>query len=106
RDRLAIRNLRWMKDDVDAVLLVQLRDDDLHVQLTLAGEEELLRLRIACEADRRIFLDDARNGGAELVFIAARFRLDGECDRCFGILNRGDEDLMILRRDRVARMRV
>src|SRR5947207_1458005 len=77
-DRFAIRHFRRMEDHVDAVLLVQLRDDDLDVQLPSSGKEELLRLRIAGKADGWIFFDDAPDRHAELVLIAARFRFHGK----------------------------
>ena len=53
-----------MKNHVDAVLLLQLGDDDLDVKLSLAGDEELFGLLVAAELDRGVFLDDASDGHA------------------------------------------
>ena len=78
RDRLAVRHLRRMEDHLYAVLLLQLRHHDLDVELSLSGDEELLRLLVAPQGDGGVFLDDAVDRGAELVLVAARLRLDGE----------------------------
>src|SRR5207245_2118624 len=51
RDRLPIRNFRRMEDDVDSIFLLQFGDDDLHVKLPLAAEQELFRLLVAIEVD-------------------------------------------------------
>ena len=105
-DRFAIRHLRRMKDDLDAVLLLQLRNDDLHVQLTLAADEHLVRPLIASEVNARIFLHDAGEGGVDLVLIAARLRLDRERDRRLGILHMFDEERVIFRGECVAGVNV
>ena len=91
-----------MKDDVDVVLLLQLVHDDLDVQLSLTADEELLGLLVAVEPDGRIFFDDAGHGDAELVLVAARFRLDREGDRRLRVVDVLDGDLMILGGDGVA----
>ena len=54
-DRLAVRNARRLQVDVDAEPPLQLRDRHFDVQLALSREQQLLRLRIAAVADRRIF---------------------------------------------------
>ena len=61
---------------LDAEPPLQLRDRDLDVQLALAGEQQLVRLRIARVADRRILLLEAMHRRADLVFVAAALRLD------------------------------
>src|SRR5712691_13292425 len=97
RDGLAIGNLWRVQDDIDAVFLLELRDDDLHMQLSLAADEYFVCSLIASEVDCRILLDDSRQGGVDFVFVAARFRLDGEGDRWFRVLNVFEHDGMILR---------
>ena len=80
--------------------------DDLDVQLSLAADEELLRLLVALEADRRILFDDAVDRRRELVLVAARLRLDRERDRRLRILDVRDDDRVVLRRQRVAGLHV
>ena len=46
-DRLAIRDARRLEQHFDAEAALQLRDRDLDVHLALAGEQQLVRLRIA-----------------------------------------------------------
>jgi hypothetical protein len=46
------------------------------VQLALAGEQQLVRLRVAGVADRGVFLLQPLHGGADLVLVAAALRLD------------------------------
>ena len=48
-DGLAIRNLRRLERDIHAVTLLQPADDHLDVLLSAAGEQKLLRLRVAVE---------------------------------------------------------
>src|SRR4051794_25475986 len=52
-NRLTKRNLGWLGIDVELVAAVQPLADDLQVQLAHARRDELLRLRIAVEAERR-----------------------------------------------------
>ena len=106
RDRLAIRNFRRMEDHVDAVLLLQLLHDDLDVELPLSADLKLLGHFVALELDGRIFFDDASDRAGEFVFIAARFRFDGECDRRLRIVDVRNDDGVILRGDRVTRVHV
>ena len=50
RDRLAVGDARRLEVDLDAEAPLQLRDRHLDVQLALAGEQQLVRLRIALVA--------------------------------------------------------
>ena len=75
-DRLAVGNARRLQVDVHAESPLQLGDGDLDVQLSLAGEEQLLGLRIAAVLDRRVLLLEAVHGRADLVLVAAGLRLD------------------------------
>ena len=67
----AIRNLRRVQLHVDAVALLQTADDDFDVLLAAAREQKFLGLRIAIEAQRLIFFEDALDGVAEAIFILA-----------------------------------
>ena len=75
-DRLAIRDARRLQVDVDAEPALQLGDRHLDVQLALAGEQQLLGLRIAAVADRRILFLEPVHRRADLVLVAAALRLD------------------------------
>ena len=66
RDRLAVRNPRRLEVHLDAEAPLQLRDGDLDVQLSLAGEQQLVRLRIAAVPDRS---DPLPRAGASTVLI-------------------------------------
>ena len=85
-DGFAIRNLGRLQREVDVVSLLQLRHNDFHVLLAVAGQQEFLGLWIAQETQRRIFLHDFVNGHADFVFIRARLRFDREGDRRLGQL--------------------
>src|SRR5207237_3549231 len=106
RDRLAVRNLRRMQDDVDAIFFLQFGDDDLHVELSLPAEQELFGLLVAIETDRGVLFDDATEGSADLVFVAPSLSFDGERDRRLGIVDMLENDRMIFRPDRVAGVNV
>ena len=75
-DRLAIRDARRLEVDVDAEAPLQFRDRHLDVELALAVEQQLLGLRIAAVADRRILFLEAVHRRADLVLVAAALRLD------------------------------
>ena len=68
----AIRNLGRVQLDVHAVALLQAADDDLDVLLPAAGEQKLLGLRIAIEAQRLIFFQDLVDRVAHAIFVVAR----------------------------------
>src|SRR4029453_1073526 len=53
-DGLAVRNPGGLQVPLDAEPAFQLRDGDLDVQLTLAGQEQLFRLRIARVPNGRV----------------------------------------------------
>ena len=67
----AIRNFRRVQLHVHAVALLQTADDDFDVLLSAAGEQKFLGLRIAIEAQRLIFFENALDGVAEAIFILA-----------------------------------
>ena len=91
-DRLAIRDARRLEQHFDAEAPLQLRDRDLDVHLALAGEQQLVRLRIALVVDRRIFFLEAMHRGADLVFVAAALRLDRVRQHRLGERDRRERD--------------
>ena len=76
----AVGNLRRFQGDIHAVALLQAADDDFHVLLAAAGEQELPGLRIAVEAQRLVFFQNAVDGVAHAVFVVARLGFNGEGD--------------------------
>ena len=76
RNGFAIRNARRLEQHFDAEAALQLRDRDLDVHLSLAGEQQLVGLRIALVLDGRILFLEPMHRRADLVFIAAALRLD------------------------------
>src|SRR5207245_4200645 len=91
---LAIRYLRRLQVYFGVIPLLQLCDDYLNVLLTRACDEEFFGLRVAKEAQHRVFLHELVDARTEFVFVGATLGLYGEGD-CrlwqmhFGILNRG-----------------
>ena len=75
-DRLAVGDARRLERHLDAEPAPQLRDRDLDVQLALAGEQQLVRLRIARVADRRILFVQPLHRRADLVLVVPALRLD------------------------------
>ena len=92
-DRLAIRNPRQLQVDLDAEPPLQLRDRHLDVRLSLPGEQQLLRLRVAVVADARILFLQPVQRRADLLLVAAALRLDRVRDDRLGELDRRDRDL-------------
>ena len=105
RDRLAVRNPRRLQVHLDAEPPLQLRDGDLDVQLALPGEEQLLRLRVARVADRRVLFLEAMHRRADLVLVAAALGLDGIRQHRLRKLNRREAQAALLG-DRVVGQRV
>ena len=76
-DGLAVRHLGRFERDLGVVALFEAADDGLDVRLAGAGDEELVGLRVAEEADEQVFFHELVNGGGELVFVGAGLGLDG-----------------------------
>ena len=85
---LAIGNFRRVQLDIHAVALLQAADDHFDVLLAAAGEQKFLGLRIAIEAQRLIFFEDALDGVAQAVFILAALGRDRKRDRRLRQLHR------------------
>src|ERR1019366_4602133 len=106
RDRLAVRNLRRVKDDLDAALSLHARDRDLDVELSRAREEELVRVGVAREAEGRVLLDQLVQRDRDLVLVALGFWLDGEGDRGLWKRRRREDEGLLLHGEGVARKRL
>ena len=76
-DGFAVGDLGRLEGDFGVVALFEAADDGLDVRLAGAGDEELVGLRIAEEADEQVLFHELVNGGGELVFVGAGLGLDG-----------------------------
>ena len=76
-DGFAIGHLGGFERDFGVVALFEAADDGLDVRLAGAGDEELVGLRVAEEADEQVFFHQLVDGGGELVFVGAGLGLDG-----------------------------
>ena len=65
RDGLLVGDLRRVERHLDVVAVLQLLDDGLDVELARAGEDELLRLRVAREVERGVFFENLVERDAE-----------------------------------------
>jgi len=79
-DRLAVGNLGRLQRHVHLVAAAQPRHGDLDVELAGAGDELLLGLRVAAEAQRRVLLLELGEALGDLVLVALRLGRDGERD--------------------------
>ncbi len=91
-DRLLVGDLRRLEVDVDVVALLEPLGDDPDVELAVAGDEELGRVRVAIEPDRRVFLDDPVRRRRDPVLVGPGLGLDGERNGRFGELDRREGD--------------
>ncbi len=82
-DRLEVGHLRRVQDRLDAELALHLRQRDLDVNLARARDEQLGGLRVAADAQDRIFLGQARQGRRDLLFVAFGLGFDGVGDGRF-----------------------
>ena len=71
------------------------------MHLALAGEQQLVRLRIAVVLDRRILFLEAVHRRADLVFVAAALRLDRVREHGLGERDRRERDARGLVGERV-----
>ena len=69
--------MRGFEGDFGVVALFEARDDGFDVGLAGAGDEELVGLRVAEEADEEVLFHELVDGGGELVFVGAGLGLDG-----------------------------
>ena len=101
-NRLAIRNFRRLQRHLGVVALLQLGDDHLDMLLPGAGDQELMGLRVAIEANQRVFFHQPVQSGGQLVFIGAGARLDRKGDRRLGQYRRLIENRLRLVSQRVS----
>ena len=88
-----VGNLGRFERDFGVVALFEAADDGLDVRLACAGDEELVGLRIAEEADEQVLFHELVDGGRELVLVGARLGLDGVGHG--GLGRRGESDLEV-----------
>ena len=91
-NRFAIRNLGRFQHDFGVIALLHLRNYDFDVLLSGACDQKFFGLRIAEEAQHGIFFHQLVQPNAELVFVRAALRLNGEGDGWFGQLHCGIAD--------------
>src|SRR5690606_24531596 len=70
-ERLAIRNARLLRDDVDVILPLEPLDLDFEMQLAEAADDRLTQLGVVAELECRILLVQLRERVADLVLVAA-----------------------------------
>ena len=76
----AVGNFGRLEREIDVVALLELGDDHFDVLLAGTSEKEFFGLRIARKTQCAVFFQNFVNGHANLVFIGAGLRLDGEGD--------------------------
>ena len=86
-DGFAVRNLGRVECDVEMIAAFDLADDRLNMRLTGAVEQEVLRLRVADEAQALVLLHDAVDGLAEFVLVVAALSRNGVGDGWLGQLD-------------------
>ncbi len=101
-DGFAVGDLGRLEGDFGVVALLEAADDGLDVGLAGAGDEELVGLRIAEEADEQVLFHELVDGGGELVFVGAGLGLDGVGHGRLGERGQFDLDVGALGAERVA----
>src|SRR5918997_1061561 len=79
-DRLAVGHLRLADVGLDVELAAHAVDEDLQVELAHAGDDRLAGLLVEADLERRVLLGQLLDGGAELLLVALRLRLDRHRD--------------------------
>ena len=85
-DGFAVGDSRRVKSDFNLEVLLQARDHQVHILIAHAGDDGLFRFRIAVDDDGGIFILQALEAGAELVFFTFRHggnRVEGRGLRIF-----------------------
>ena len=101
-----VGNLGRLKRDLSVIALFEAADDGLDVRLACAGDEELVGLRIAVEANEQVFFHELVDGGRELVLVGAALGLDGVGHGGLGGLGHIHLEVAALCTERVAGERV
>src|SRR5215831_17805821 len=73
-----VRHLGGFENDFRAVFALQLFDDDLDVLLPHARKDEVPRLLVAVDLDRRVFFHDSVQALRHLLFIRFAFRFESK----------------------------
>ena len=92
-DGFEVGNLGRLERDLGVIALFEAADDGLDVRLACAGDQELVGLRVAEEADEQVLFHELVDGGRELVFVGAALGLDGVGHG--GLGRRGEVDLEV-----------
>ena len=79
-DGLAVGHLRLANVGADVELTDQSVDEDLEVELAHPGDDRLAGLFVGVNPERRVLLRETLEGGAELVGVGLRLRLDRDVD--------------------------
>ncbi len=101
-ERFLVGDLRLADAGLDAELALQAVDDDFEVQLAHAGDDDLARLLVGADAERRVFRHQLRHAGAELLLVGLRLRLDRQRDDRLGEVHRLEEHGLLFVAQRVA----
>ncbi len=83
-DGFAIGDLGRFEDDLGVVAALEFADHDFDVLLAGSGDEEVLGLGIAEEAQHGVLFHELVDADAEFVLVGAGFGLDGEGDGRLG----------------------
>ena len=76
------------------------------MKLARTGKNKFLGLRVAVEMQARVFFENLVQRRRDLVFVGARFRLDGKGDRGFRVFDLRINDRLRFVAKRVAGLRV
>ena len=83
-DGLAVGDLRLADVGLDVELALHAVDQDVEVQLAHAGDDRLTGLFVGVDLERRVFLGEPLDRGAELLLVALGLRLDRDLDHGAG----------------------
>src|SRR5438552_12753212 len=102
-DRLLVGHLRRLQLHLGAELALQALDHHFQVELAGARDDELLRLLVAVDAERRVLLHEAVEALHDLLVVGLALRRNGEGDRRGRVGQRREDDRRLLVTERVAR---
>ena len=92
RDRLAVGDLGLADGGVDLELAQHAVDDDLEVQLALAGDDGLAGLLVGADLEGRVLLGQGLQRLGQLVLVGLGLGLDGHVDDRLGEVDRLEDD--------------
>ena len=101
-DRLAVGDLRACRRWRRLELAQHAVDDHLEVELAHPVDQGLAGLLVGLDLEGRVLLGEAREGGAELLLVGLRLRLDRDGDHRLGELDLLEHDRRVRAREGVA----